>query len=298
MLKDEDIVEIQREIVKLAEKDNIQLLPSTYKKMFIKEAKRRGFSEDDCYNSDKEMAFEKLKDRSSQLKDKKINDIYVTMEDTTEKLVIYLNEGKSALDSSIDSIKRNSKGIDVEQQIDDFVKHYSKLMDKISQVRNNITSLEESINSINEMSIQDPISSLGNCQYCEMAFDGELYALKRYRIPVVFILLRMKNMTQIRKRYSTNIANTIIKSLATVIYDNIRASDIICRCEEDDFRILLHNTDLEEGKLFLDKMKQMLNKIVFQKGDDKFKVNFVYGISAVKANDTIEQVLLRMSLSV
>ncbi len=299
MLKEKDILDIQSEIIEHTKKNDVLLLPTAYKKLFMKFAKNKGFSEDDCLNADKELAFERLKEKSINLKNDKINDVYMVIDDAAEKLVIYLEDGKKALDDSIEEIKRNrdDKKEELKKKVDVFLEQYSSLVERVSEIKDNIENLEDVLQNVNEMSIQDPVSSFGNCKYFEMAFNGELYTIKRYDTPTTLILLRMKNIAQIQNRYSESVKNKVIKSLANIIYENIRASDVLCRCKEEDFRILLHNTDIEKGRQFAQKIKYLLNKIVFQKGEDRFKVNFLYGATQIKKTDTIETALMRIALN-
>jgi diguanylate cyclase (GGDEF)-like protein len=299
MLTDKDIIEIQDNAIEIAKKEKIPLLPTAYKKLFIKQAKKKGFSEEDCLNADKELAFEKLKEKSIKLKNDKINDIYVTIDKSTEQLVIYLNDGQKALNNSIEDMQDNNISEEnLKRKLDSFIEQYLGLMRQVDSIKQNIDNLEDTLNKINDMNIQDPVTSFGNCKYFEMAFDGEMYTLKRYNTPVSLILLRMKNIAQVRKKYSSSVEHVIVKSLADIIHENIRASDILCRCEDEDFRILLHNTDKEKGEDFAKKIKELLNKIVFQRGNAKFKINFLYGVTQLMKKDTIEDALLRVNLRV
>ena len=299
MLKQKDASEIQSEVLKYAEEKNIVLFPTTYKKLFFKFAKKKGFDENDCLNADKALAFEKLAEKSIRAKSEKINDIYTTMENTTEKLIIHLNEGKKALDDSIDEIKND--GLEnkdtLSKKMDKFLSQYSNFMKQVGEIKENIDSLEDSLKSVDDLSIQDSVTMLGNCRYFEMAFDGEMYTTKRYNTPTTLVLFRMKNIAQIRKKFSQSAENAIVKSLANLIHESIRASDVLCRCDDESFRILLHNTDVEDAKKLVEKIKQILNKVVFQKGEDKFKISFLYGLTQIRKEDTPSNAIMRITLN-
>ncbi len=299
MLSDEVIRKIQEEIIEFARKRDMLLLPSSYKKLFLKYAKEKGFSEEDCLNIDKELAFEKLTVKSSALKSRKVEDIYVKMGDTKEKLIIYIDDSKKELGGSIEGIKQKAleyEKHELNKKVDVFIEKYSGLMDRIRDIKDNMEGIEKSLKSIDEMSIQDSVTLMGNCKYFEMSFEGELYILKRYKTPVVIVVLRMKNIEQINQRYGESVKNTVIKSFANIIYENIRSSDVLCSCGNGDFRLILHNTDLEKGQIFAQKLKYLLNRIVFQKNSERFKVNVAYGLTQLKEDDTVESALMRIML--
>jgi diguanylate cyclase (GGDEF)-like protein len=169
-------------------------------------------------------------------------------------------------------------------------------MKTIHNIKNNIEDMEKSIQHATEMSIQDPITLLGNCKYFEMSFDGELYTLKRYKIPVSLMLLRMKNLTQVKEKYGAAVERSVIKNLAKIIYENIRSSDMLFRCDNGDFRILMHNTDAEKAQIFAQKIKYLINRVVFQKNEDRFRINILYGTAQMREKDTIESILMRITL--
>lgn len=300
VLSDEVVRKIQKEVIEYAVKRDIPLLPSAYKKLFLKYAKKNGFSEEDCLNIDKELAFEKLTVKSSALKSKKIEDISIKIDNVMEKFVIYIDDGERELGASIEGIKQEvlkHEKHELNKKVDLFINRYSSLMNRIKEIGGSIEGIEKSLKSIDEMNIQDPVTLMGNCRYFEMSLEGELYKLKRYNIPATVVLLRMRNMEQVNQRFGEYVKNTVIKSLANIICDNIRSNDTVCRCENGDFRMVLHDTDLEKGKIFAQKFRYLLNRIVFQKNSERFKINIAYGLTELRENDTLESIFLRMTLS-
>ncbi len=297
MIKEKDISDLQNEIIKYANKNGILLLPSTYKKLFIRMAKQKGFSEDDCLKADKELAFEKLAYKASVMKDEKMKDISAKIIDTKENLIVNLDNETVEVEESVKEIKDNSQSDKLLQnKVDAFINKYSHLMSTITNIKENIEGIEESIKHATEMSIQDPITLLGNCRYFEMSFEGELLMLKRHKIPASLMLIRMKNLNQVGKKYGVSVENSVIRNLAKIIYENIRSSDMLFRCDNGDFRILMHNTDAEKAQIFAQKIKYLINRIVFQKNEDRFRINILYGTTQIREDDTINNLLMRMVL--
>ncbi len=299
-MKDKDILEIQKEITEFVNKKGIPLLPSTYKKLFIRNAKKKGFSEEDCLRVDKELAFEELALKASAMKDSKVKDIASKIRDTKENLIINLDEEKKLLDDSINNIKHDAdRGkAELKNKVQKFIDRYAHLMHTIDNIKTNINKMEDSIKHASEMGIQDPLTLLGNCKYFEMSFEGELYTLKRYKAPTSLIILRMNNLGQIKEKYGTGVERSVIKHIAAIISDNVRSSDMLFRCENGDFRILLHNTDLEKCQIFAQKIKFIIGRIVFQKGNERFKVNVLYGAAQIREKDTIDSLLMRINLKI
>ncbi len=299
MIEEKDVLEIQREILKGASKNNTLLLPSAYKKMFIKIAKQKGFSEDDCLKADKELAFEKFAYKVSVMKDERMKDISVKINDTKENLIVNLDSEASEIEESVKNIKNNVDGDkkELKSRLDAFINKYSHLVNTIHNIRTNIEDIEDSIKHATEMSIQDPITLLGNCKYFEMSFEGELYMLKRYKIPASLMLIRMKNLGQVRDKYGASVELSVIKNLAKIIYENIRSSDMLFRCDNGDFRIFMHNTDEEKAQIFAQKIKYLIGRVVFQKNDDRFRINILHGTNQIRADDTIDSILMRMVLN-
>ncbi len=299
MLDEKQIKEIQEKVLAHARKHGIALLPGTYKKLFVKFAKQNGFTEEDCLNADRELAFEKLNSKAAKLKDEKMKEIHIKIEETKEKLVVHLEEDKRKLDESVDSIRRSitlDEKRELKKKMDAFLDKYTQLFNKLNEVKENIENIEETLKDVDEISIQDPVTLLGNCRYFEMAFNGELYTLKRYKTPVCLLLIRLTNIVQISQRFGHSVEHAVVRSIANIIYENCRSSDTVTRCEGGDFRILLHNTDKEKAELFAEKIRYLLNRIVFQKNNERFKVKVSYGLTQLRDSDTIEKALMRIML--
>ncbi len=297
MIEEKDVVDIQKEIFNITNKNSILLLPSTYKKLFIKVAKQKGFKEDDCLKADRELAFEHLAYKVSALKDEKMKEISVKIYDTKEKLTVNLDDEASQIEASIEEIANTeSDKREIKQKIDTFIDKYSSFMDIVHDIKNNIEDMKSAVQYATEMSIQDPLTLLGNCKYFEMSFEGELYTLKRYKVPISLMLLRMKNLSQVKSKYGVSVERSVIKNLAKIIYENIRSSDMLFRCNNGDFRILMHNTDSEKAQIFAQKIKYLISRVVFQKSKDRFKINILYGTSQIRENDTVDGILMRITL--
>ncbi len=298
MLEEKDVLDIQNEIIKFTNKNNTLLLPSAYKKLFIKIAKQKGFSEDDCLKMDKEMAFENFAYKASVIKDEKINDVYKKIGETKENLIVNLDNETIKIEESVEDIKNNVKnGSDVlEKKLKEFIDRYSNLMNTVHSIKDNIEDIEKSVKRATEMSIQDSITLLGNCRYFEMSFEGEIYMLKRYKIPVSLMLIRMKNIGRIKEKYGVSVERSVIKNLSKIIYENIRSSDMLFRCDNGDFSILMHNTDEDKAQIFAQKIKYLISRIVFQKNEERFKINILYGVTQIKENDSSEGIFMRITL--
>ncbi len=69
----------------------------------------------------------------------------------------------------------------------------------------------------------------------------------------------------------------------------LRKQDIVARWGNDEFLLLLPETDLKGGKIVAEAIKQKLSDSHFEYGNHKLEISMIFGVSHVPQSGNIDQ---------
>ena len=99
-----------------------------------------------------------------------------------------------------------------------------------------------------EMAMHDKLTNLYNRRMFLEIFKQTLTRMKRSNIYSVIIMADIDHFKKLNDKYGHNTGDLVLKTVASVIKNSIRESDISCRWGGEEFIILLPGTDLANGK--------------------------------------------------
>jgi diguanylate cyclase (GGDEF)-like protein len=108
-----------------------------------------------------------------------------------------------------------------------------------------------------ELAIQarrDPLTQLLNHQAFSEEVDAELDRAKRYVHGVTLLSFDVDDFKAINDTFGHPEGDRVLRTVASVLTDTLRTSDIAGRMGGDEFAVLLVETDLESGGTFLSRL--------------------------------------------
>ena len=99
---------------------------------------------------------------------------------------------------------------------------------------------------LHHQSIRDPLTTLFNRRYLEEFLEQELARAKRNHYSVGVIMLDIDHFKQFNDRLGHEAGDLILKKIAHLLREDIRASDIACRYGGEEMTLILQEASIEE----------------------------------------------------
>lgn len=177
--------------------------------------------------------------------------------------------------------------------------NYHELFEKISELNNEIANLtrerlkkdvliENLKQELKEISRKDLISGAFNRLFLKEVLEREIERIKRYKIPLSLVLVDIDNFKLINQNYGRTTGDKILKQFSKLLTENTRMADMVFRIEDDNFIIMLPNTNIEGANIVANKVEKISNSTLFE-GNISISLNTV----AVECfeDDTVESLI-------
>ena len=127
----------------------------------------------------------------------------------------------------------------------------------------NLIRVKELKESINLVSTTDELTGLFNRKYLHQRLEAELSRSKRYNISISCLLLDIDNFKVINDMYGYDTGDILLKNLSEIMTNHVRKEDVLTRYGDEEFIILLPNTDEEHAYLFAERLRRDISKFEF-----------------------------------
>lgn len=154
-----------------------------------------------------------------------------------------------------------------------------------------ITTLKEKSNLLEYQASHDQLTGLFNRQKFNEIFLKEIKRDKRYDNALSIIIFNIENLKDIFKICGKLSYENVIKSIAEIVINCVREHDIVVRWGEDEFLVLLPQTEMDGAKIVAQKIQSSIFDSDF-KIDEKIITNF--GISKLEKDDNDITILKRV----
>ncbi len=94
----------------------------------------------------------------------------------------------------------------------------------------------------------DPLTGLPNYWYMVRELERNVALYKRYRHPFTVLLLHLDNLRGIREEWGDSVGEAALTYLSMLIQTHVRASDICCLPGDDEFIVIMPESNRESGE--------------------------------------------------
>lgn len=137
----------------------------------------------------------------------------------------------------------------------------------------------------------DSLTGLLNHTSSKQALQQTLQQAERNSSSLAVIMLDIDYFKKVNDTYGHPVGDQIIRSLAWLLKQRLRKTDIIGRYGGEEFLVVLQNVTREQAMAIMDKIRQDFHDIRHPYQDNYFNISFSGGIASYPALESVEALI-------
>ncbi|MBF0511931.1 MAG: diguanylate cyclase [Candidatus Omnitrophica bacterium] len=110
--------------------------------------------------------------------------------------------------------------------------------------------------NVKYLTVTDALTGVYNYHYFIQTLDYELVRVKRYGRDLSLLMVDVDQFKAYNDALGYHEGDKVLKSIAEVLKENMRQTDVICRYGEDEFIMILPDTDAQKAKIAAEKIRK------------------------------------------
>jgi diguanylate cyclase (GGDEF)-like protein len=127
---------------------------------------------------------------------------------------------------------------------------------------------------------RDSLTGLLNHTKTKLGLDVAVARAKRLITRTSFAMIDIDKFKLVNDTYGHPVGDRVIASLARLLQQRFRKTDIIGRYGGEEFAVVLTETDVHHAKDMLNKIRTIFSHIKFRHEDEEFSVSFSAGVAS------------------
>ena len=165
---------------------------------------------------------------------------------------------------------------------------------KIKEMQNDLAEAHADLRlahqELEKVALTDPLTHLFNRGKIDEVLKSELDRAKRYSMPLSIILLDMDHFKSVNDGHGHLAGDALLKTMANIISEHARQSDLVGRWGGEEFVILCPGTDLENAYNCAERIRECIEQTEFDTVGNK---TASLGVSCYRDGDTEEELVMR-----
>ena len=155
-----------------------------------------------------------------------------------------------------------------------------------------LAALQESLRHERQLARLDSLTGAINGRHFLEIMQREIDRSNRYKRPFTLVYLDIDDFKQVNDGFGHNSGDTILRTVVAVARTHLRTTDTIARLGGDEFAVLLPETDPEEARAAVTKMRVTLLERMRREG---WPVTFSMGTLSCRGAAPEPDTLLRLT---
>lgn len=161
------------------------------------------------------------------------------------------------------------------------VKKLEELLEGLFYPLRNALSFRRAMTS----ATSDCLTGLGNRYAFEQALKRDIEIARRHATPLSLVVLDVDDFKRVNDKCGHKLGDEVLKSIADVLSDCVRSSDMVFRYGGEEFVVLLSHTDLEGARLLAERIRRSVENLCFRTKHKSIRVTMSIGITDLTAAD-------------
>jgi len=145
-------------------------------------------------------------------------------------------------------------------------------LDEVDNLRNQIDILSELVST-------DALTGLFNFRHFKTVLQAEMDRSKRSGIPTSLVMVDVDHFKAINDTYGHEAGNLALRSLADILSNEVRTTDIVCRYGGEEFAMIFPETHLNLAVKVADRIRKQISSEPIAIDDGEIKLTVSMGAS-------------------
>jgi diguanylate cyclase (GGDEF)-like protein len=177
-------------------------------------------------------------------------------------------------------------------------KRISQDKEKINLLLNEkLKQVEALQNIMKEQAIRDPLTNVYNRRFFDESFERELALAKRTGREMCILMIDIDHFKEVNDRFGHFQGDRVLQEFGSLLLNNTRESDVVCRYGGEEFAILLPNLPMENALQRADQLRKTFEDTCFKEQDLdqdlQIRLTISIGLSSYPKHGETQQVLIR-----
>lgn len=142
------------------------------------------------------------------------------------------------------------------------------------------------------LAILDPLTRLYHRRYLLHLLAYEAARSARYKVPLAVLLVDVDNLKEINRQYGILTGDNVLVEMAQLLRKLARATDILGRCDTQDFMILAPQTDTKGTRILAQRLAHAIAEHHFIEEKLDLHVTVSVGAACAEGSDLSENLAL------
>lgn len=139
---------------------------------------------------------------------------------------------------------------------------------------------------LEKLAYQDSLTGLPNRRFLDELIKREV-ALVNKQAPAALVMCDIDHFKKINDTYGHLAGDDLLRELALLLQDNIRASNTLVRLGGEEFIVFSPSTSLEEGALLAERLRRLVEGHEFTVGENPVWITMSIGVAALTGSENI-----------
>ncbi len=156
---------------------------------------------------------------------------------------------------------------------------------QLKQTNEQLLAQSEELRRMNEeltrMSITDPLTGLYNRRHFEHLMATEVLLSLRHGEPNSILAIDLDHFKEINDTYGHQAGDRILRRIASLLLENLRRSDILCRVGGEEFVALCRRSNREQAMIVAEKLRRNIADYPMFIGTERVFVTISIGVASL-----------------
>lgn len=151
-----------------------------------------------------------------------------------------------------------------------------------------IAKLRLQVSELSELVSSDALTGLYNFKHFKNLLQAEMDRAKRSGIPATLVMVDLDYFDEVNRNYGYEVGNQVLIQVATIIKNEVRATDYACRYAGGEFAIIFAETHLNLALKVADRIRETIaeSPVYYDKGE--FNISVSMGASVYMKTSIID----------